>query len=160
MKNLIRIILEGAYGNFKKIFFASERVTDKEMSGDILGGKVKPTDKVAMDACFGCGGCSNVCPTKAITMKDLDQKVTLMEGWDKTQIPEINSQKCVFCYYCHDFCPAYALFGEKATIHPQDVGKVQLDLKELMAQPVKISEDKIAFISQFLSDKTIINEKK
>ncbi len=42
MKNLIRIMLEGAFGNFKKVFFASNRVTDMEMREDILNGKIKP----------------------------------------------------------------------------------------------------------------------
>ncbi|MDR2623882.1 MAG: 4Fe-4S dicluster domain-containing protein [Methanobrevibacter sp.] len=160
MENLIRIILEGAYGNFKKIFFATDRVTDMEMRADILGGDVKSTDKVANQACIGCAGCSNVCPTGAITMKNLERSEKLMEGWTKTQIPELDDEKCVFCYYCHDFCPVYSLFGESATIHPNDVGKVELKLSELMDQPVKISEDKIAFISQFLSDKTIIENNK
>ncbi|MDR2829582.1 MAG: 4Fe-4S dicluster domain-containing protein [Methanobrevibacter sp.] len=158
MKNLIRIILEGAYGNFKKIFFATDRITDMEMRADILGGNVKATDKVAIQACIGCAGCSNVCPTGAITMKDLEKSEKLMEGWIKTQIPEFNSEKCVFCYYCHDFCPIYSLFGEKATIHPNDVGKVELKFSELMDQPVKISEDKLAFISKFLSDENVIED--
>ncbi len=57
MKNLIRIILEGAYTNFKRIVFASDRVTDMEMRSRILEGRVQPTDKVAEVACIGCGGC-------------------------------------------------------------------------------------------------------
>ncbi|KZX14004.1 4Fe-4S binding protein [Methanobrevibacter filiformis] len=160
MKNLIRIMLEGAYGNFKRIFFARDRVTDMEMRKNILEGKIQPTDKVAIDACIGCGGCANVCPTNAIEMAELAVSEELMPGWTKSQVPKLNSEKCVFCYYCHDFCPVYALFGEKSTIHPNDVGEVKLDLKTLMDQPVKISDDKLSFISQFLSDKTILKNKK
>ncbi len=156
MKNLIRIMLEGAFGNFKKIFFASNRVTDMEMRENILQGKIKPTDKVAMDACIGCSGCANVCPTGAVTMVSLDEPKELMDGWTKTQIPHLDSEKCVFCYHCHDFCPVYALFGEKATIHPNDVGEVEINLEENMNKPFKISEDKLSFISQYLSDKTIL----
>ncbi|MCL2687102.1 MAG: 4Fe-4S binding protein [Methanobrevibacter sp.] len=156
MKNLLRIILEGAYGNFKKIFFASNRVTDMKIREEILGGKVKPTDKVASDACIGCSGCANVCPTGAVTMEKLVTPVNLMEGWSKTHVPVMNSEKCVFCYYCHDFCPVYALFGEKATIHPTDVGEVEVNLSELMDKPLRISEDKLSFIAQYLSDKTIL----
>ena len=159
MKNLIRIMLEGAFGNFKKIFFASNRVTDMEMRENILQGKVKPKDKVAVDACIGCSGCANVCPTGAVTMDDLDKSEELMDGWTKTQIPKLNSEKCVFCYYCHDFCPVYALFGEKATIHPNDVGEVELNLEENMNKPFKISEDKLLFISQYLSDKTVLKNR-
>ena len=151
-------MLEGAYGNFKRIFFASDRVTDMEMRESILGGKVKPKDKVATDACIGCAGCSNTCPTGAITMIDLETPEKLMEGWTKTQIPELNSERCVFCYYCHDFCPVYALFGEKATIHPNDVGEVEMDLEKVIDKPFKISDDKLSFISQFLSDKTVLKK--
>jgi len=159
MKNLIRIMLEGAYGNFKKIFFASDRVTDLKMRKAILGGNVKPKDKVAINACIGCGGCSNSCPTGAITMIKLETPERLIDGWVKNEIPEINSEKCVFCYYCHDFCPVYALFGEKATIHPNDVGKVEIDLEKSMDKPFKISDEKLSFISQFLSDKTVLERK-
>jgi energy-converting hydrogenase B subunit L len=160
MKNLIRIILEGTFGNIKKILFASDRVTDRQMRENILQGKIKPKDKVAEKPCIGCSGCANVCPTGAVTMVDLESPEQLMEGWIKTQIPKMNSEKCVYCYYCHDFCPIYALFGEKATIHPNDVGKVTLDLEKDMNKPFKISEDKLSFIAQYLSDKTIIKSHK
>lgn len=159
MRNLIRIVFEGALTNLKRILFASDRVTDLEMRNKIINGKVEPTPKVAENSCIGCGGCSNVCPTGAIEMMDLDAPVKLMDGLEKTQIPQLNSLKCVNCYYCHDFCPMYALFGEAATIHPNNVGIVETDIKDLMDKPFKISEDKVAFISQFLSDKTIIKKK-
>lgn len=160
MKNLIRIILEGAYINFKRIVLASDRVTDMEMRSMILEGRVKPTDKVAEVACIGCGGCSNACPTEAVQMKDLEEPEELLEGLIKTQLPVLNSEKCVHCYYCHDFCPLYALFGEAATIHPNDVGIVESDISQMMEKPFKISDDKIAFISQFLADKSILKKKK
>lgn len=160
MKNLIKIALEGAFTNFKRIFFKSERVTDMELRNDILTGNVKACDKVAEEACIGCGGCANVCPTKAITMKKLNSAQWLADGWAKTEVPELNSEKCIVCYYCHDFCPVYALFGEKATIHPNNVGEVDINIKELIKEPVKISDDKLKFISQFLADKTILKNKK
>ncbi|MCK9151450.1 4Fe-4S binding protein [Methanobacterium alcaliphilum] len=159
MKNLIRVVLEGAYSNFKRIVFASDRVTDMELRSRILEGRVQPTDKVAEVSCIGCGGCSNACPTEAVEMKDLDEPVELMDGLVKSQLPVLNSEKCVHCYYCHDFCPMYALFGEAGTIHPNDVGVVDSDVKDMLEKPVKISDDKLAFISQFLSDKTIIKKK-
>ncbi len=159
MKNLVLIFLEGAYTNLKRILFASDRVTDMELRSMILEGRVKPTEKVAEVPCIGCGGCCNACPTEAIEMVDLDEPVELMEGMTKTKIPVLNSEKCVYCYYCHDFCPLYALFGEAGTIHPNDVGIVELDISQLLEKPVKISEDKIAFISQYLADNTIIRKR-
>jgi energy-converting hydrogenase B subunit L len=160
MKNLVLIFLEGAYTNLKRILFASDRVTSMELRSMILEGRVTPTEKVAEVPCIGCGGCCNACPTEAIEMVDLDEPVKLMEGLTKTQIPVLNSEKCVNCYYCHDFCPLYALFGEAGTIHPNDVGVVESDISQLLEKPVKISEDKIAFISQYLADNTIIRKRK
>lgn len=160
MKNLIRIFLDGIINNTKRIIFASDRVTDMELRSKILEGKIVPTEKVAEESCIGCGGCSNACPTKAIEMVDLPEPVELMEGLVKDKIPVLNSLKCVHCYYCHDFCPLYALFGKAGTIHPNDVGIVESDISELLDKPVKISDDKVAFISQYLADSTILKKRK
>ncbi len=159
MKNLVRIVLEGTYSNVKRIFFASDRVTDMDLRSKILEGRIVPTDKVAEVPCIGCGGCKNVCPTGAIEMVELEEPVELLEGLVKEEIPVLDSIKCVNCYYCHDFCPLYALFGEAGTIHPNDVGDVRPDVREMLEKPVKISEDKIAFIAQYLSDNAIIRKK-
>ncbi len=159
MKNFIRVFLEGIINNVKRIIFAADRVTDMDIRNRILEGRVTPTDKVAEVPCIGCGGCSNVCPTEAIYMLDLDEPVEIIEGMVKKQIPVLNSEKCITCYYCHDFCPLYALFGKAGTIHPNDVGEVELDLIELLEKPIKISDDKLVFISQYLSDSTIIKKR-
>lgn len=159
MKNIVRIVLEGTYSNIMRILFASDRVTDIELRNKILEGRIVPTDKVDDISCIGCAGCKNVCPTSAISMEKLEEPVELMEGLIKEERPILDSLKCVNCYHCHDFCPLYALFGEAGTIHPNDVGKVQLDIKELLEKPVKISDDKIAFISQYLSDTAIIRKR-
>lgn len=160
MKELIRIFLEGIITNTSRILTASDRVTDMEMRSKILEGRVTPTKKVSEIPCIGCAGCCNVCPTKAIDMVDLDEPVEMMEGLVKKQIPVLNSEKCVNCYYCHDFCPLYALFGKAGTIHPNDVGEVELEISELLEKPIKISDDKIAFIAQYLSDSTVLKKRK
>jgi len=160
MRNLITIILEGAFTNIKRIFFASDRVTDIELRKDILNGNIKPEKKVSEDACIGCAGCANVCPTGAVSMQKLNSAEWLSPGWSKNEVPEIDSLKCVNCYYCHDFCPVYALYCEAGTIHPNSVGEFEINTKDLIEEPFKISEDKIEFISQFLSDKTILKNKK
>ncbi len=159
MKNLVRIMLEGTYTNLKRILFASDRVTDMELRSKILEGRIVPTDKVATESCIGCAGCKNVCPTSAIEMVKLETPVELMEGLVKEEIPVIDSLKCVNCYYCHDFCPLYALFGEAGTIHPNDVGDVNPDVREMLEKPVKISDDKLAYISKFLSDTAILRKR-
>ena len=159
MKDFIRVFLEGIINNSKRILFASDRVTDIEMRNKILEGRVTPTDKVAEIPCSGCGGCSNACPTGAVTMLDLEEPVRIIEGMIKKQIPVLNSEKCVNCYYCHDFCPLYALFGKAGTIHPNDVGEVELDIGDLLEKPIKISDDKLTFIAQYLSDSTVLKKR-
>ena len=84
---------------------------------------------------------------------------SLTDSWTKTEVPELNSLKCVVCYYCHDFCPVFLLYGEKGTIHPNTVGNQEVDVSELINQPVKISDDKLKVISQYLSDKTILKNR-
>lgn len=92
-------------------------------------------------------------------MLDLEEPVRIIEGMVKKQIPVLNSEKCVNCYYCHDFCPLYALFGKAGTIHPNDVGEVELDIRDLLEKPIKISDDKLTFIAQYLSDSTVLKKR-
>lgn len=159
MKNMLKIALNGAFTTFKRIFFAADRVTDMEMREQISTGTVKQEETLDIDACIGCGGCAHVCPTKAIDMKKLQNPIKLTEDWIKNEVPEIDSLKCVVCYYCHDFCPVYALFGLKGTIHPNSVGNQHIDVSDLIDKPVKISEEKLKVISKYLSDRTIVNIK-
>lgn len=159
MKNMLKIALEGAFTTFKRIFFAADRVTDMELRNKIATGTVEQEETLDSDACIGCAGCAHVCPTNAIEMKKLTTPVKLTDDWIKTEVPEIDSLKCVVCYYCHDFCPVYALFGLKGTIHPNSVGNQHVDVSDLIDQPVKISEDKLKVISKYLSDKTILKTK-
>ena len=159
MKSMLKVALEGAFTNFKRIFFAADRVTDMEMRNQIATLSVEVDDRVDESACIGCAGCSNVCPTHAIEMKNLASPVRITDDWVKTQVPEINLEKCVVCYYCHDFCPIYSLYGEKGTIHPSCVGDQEVDVNELITQPFKISDDKLKVISAYLSDKTVIKSR-
>ena len=159
MRNLIRIALEGAFTNFKRIFFAADRVTDMDLRNQIATLSVKVDDRVDENACIGCSGCVNVCPTGAVEMKPLAHPVKLTEGWTKDQVPEINLEKCVVCYYCHDFCPIFSLYGQKGAIHPTCVGDQEVNVSEFLDEPFKISDDKIKVIAQYLSDKTVLRNK-
>lgn len=160
MKNMLKIALQGAFVNFKRIFFKADRVTDMELRKQIATGNVVQEETLDQEACIGCSGCANVCPTNAIDMKDLASPVKLADGWIKKKVPVIDSNKCVVCYWCHDFCPVYALFGLKGTIHPNSVGDQHIDVEELIDQPIKISKDKLEIISKYLADRTVLKNKR
>ena len=49
--------------------------------------------------CIGCKKCENICPVKAITMKD--------------KKPIINRDKCIRCFCCQEFCPVGAMKAHK-----------------------------------------------
>ena len=159
MSSLLRIALEGIFTNFKGIFFAADRVTDMDLRQQISTLTVKVDDRVDETGCIGCAGCVNVCPTGAVEMKKLAKPVKLTDNWVKDEVPEINLEKCVVCYYCHDFCPVFSLYGEKGTIHPSCVGDKEVDIESRLNEPIKISDEKIKFIAQYLADKTMFENR-
>ena len=160
MSSILRIALEGIFTNFKRIFFAADRVTDMELRKQISTLTVEVDDRVDEKACIGCAGCVNVCPTGAVEMKKLAKPVKITKDWIKTEVPEINLEKCVVCYYCHDFCPVFSLYDEKGTIHPSCVGDQEVNIESKINEPFKISDDKLKFIAQYISDRTVLENKK
>ena len=159
MSSILRIALEGAFTNFKRIFFAADRVTDMELRNQIANLSVEVDDRVDEKSCIGCAGCANVCPTGAVEMKKLSKPINITDRWVKREVPEINLEKCVVCYYCHDFCPIFSLYSMKGTIHPSCVGEEEVDIAEELSKPFKISDDKLKYIAQYLTDKTVLKNK-
>ncbi|MDY2745159.1 MAG: 4Fe-4S dicluster domain-containing protein [Methanosphaera sp.] len=156
--SIVKIFVNGIYTNLKRIIFGSECRTDLQLRQDVLNGNVKPAPKVAEAECIGCGGCSNVCPTKAIVMVPVEPE-EIAEGILKTAVPEIDEIKCVHCYYCHDFCPVFGLFGVAATIHPNHIGnKCDKDVTSMLLDPSEVSEKNIQYIAQYLTDYSIIQK--
>ena len=47
------------------------------------------------EKCIGCGKCANVCPAKAIKMKN--------------KLPKIDRSACIHCFCCQEFCPKGAM---------------------------------------------------
>lgn len=68
-------------------------------AGKLFGGAVqrlmcsRPGAEKA--SCIGCGKCANLCPSKAITMKNA--------------LPKIDRKKCIRCFCCQEFCPKGAM---------------------------------------------------
>lgn len=54
--------------------------------------------RVDYETCIGCNSCNKICPTNAITMKQLPFK-------KQNIVPEVNLSVCIFCGLCEDVCP-------------------------------------------------------
>lgn len=67
----------------------------KRLFGKIAGAILKTRPKLDKQKCIGCGVCKNICPAKAIVIKD-----------KKAQIDRKN---CIRCFCCQEFCPKSAM---------------------------------------------------
>lgn len=158
IKNFIRLTATGLYPNMLKIFAGDGRLTSREMSGRILKGKVSKPKTVDAEACIGCDACKNICPTKAITMKPIDEPEELIHGYFKKGIPYIDASKCVYCMYCHDVCPVFSMFGRRSAIHPQAVVEVGIKAKDLMKESRNLPHDKVRELMALL-ERSVHKEK-
>lgn len=150
MITFLRLMIEGAYKNFVRVVAKNDRATSMELRKGIVSLSVPETPTVLDETCIGCSGCSNVCPTKAITMVQLEKPVEIVEGYMLTQLPRIDLLKCIFCLNCHDICPIFAIFGEASPIHPRDTGAPRLTLQEILKKPVRAPAEKIEALSRLI----------
>ena len=67
----------------------------KRAFGKIAGSILKTRPVLKKDLCVGCGVCKNICPAKAIVIKD------------KKAI--IDRSLCIRCFCCQEFCPKSAM---------------------------------------------------
>ncbi len=67
----------------------------KRLFGKIAGAILKTRPVLRKDLCVGCGVCKNICPAKAIIIKD------------KRAI--IDRSLCIRCFCCQEFCPKSAM---------------------------------------------------
>ncbi len=82
-----------------------------------------------LNACIGCGNCSRVCPTAAITMTpDPDAP----EDPAKTsERPVIDYGRCCFCAFCVDSCPSGSLRMSRDYIYTRP-SEVEEPLQEVL----------------------------
>jgi formate hydrogenlyase subunit 6/NADH:ubiquinone oxidoreductase subunit I len=116
----LKHIIMGAH-NIPRILFGSGRLVDKDMRGRLMRGEVEYPLTVDEGLCIGCGVCANICPTKCITMEPLKEKVDLGNGRFKDKIPKIEPAGCMYCFQCHDSCPAYTAHKRQSAIHPRGI---------------------------------------
>ena len=67
----------------------------KRLFGKIAGSVLKTRPVLKKDACVGCGICANICPAKAIEIKN------------KKAV--ISRRDCIRCFCCQEFCPKSAM---------------------------------------------------
>lgn len=85
----------------------------KRLFGRIAGAILKTRPVLKKDLCVGCGVCKNICPAKAIVIKD------------KKAI--IDRSLCIRCFCCQEFCPKSAMKVRRtalgAIFHREKKGK-------------------------------------
>jgi ferredoxin len=67
----------------------------KRLFGKIAGAILKTRPVLKKDLCVGCGVCKNICPAKAIVIKD------------KKAV--IDRSLCIRCFCCQELCPKTAM---------------------------------------------------
>ena len=67
----------------------------KRLFGAVAGAVLKTKPVLKRDMCVGCGICRDICPAKAIVIKD--KKAVIDRG------------ACIRCFCCQEFCPKSAM---------------------------------------------------
>ncbi len=70
--------------------------------GRILQKMICPRPELDAELCAGCGRCREVCPAKAIEIKE--------------KKPRIDRSKCIHCFCCQEFCPKGAMKQHRTAI--------------------------------------------
>ena len=101
------LTVDGPWQDFRKTDFALVRERSGLQFQNVMKGRagemfsaflyksIAARPKVKKDECIGCRKCFEICPAKAITMKD--------------GRPVIHRKKCIRCFCCQEFCPKGAM---------------------------------------------------
>ncbi len=58
-------------------------------------GALRAEPRAQKKSCIGCGKCAEICPARAIIMKN--------------KLPQIDRKACITCFCCQEFCPVGAM---------------------------------------------------
>ena len=83
-------------------FWGSSKNPFKSALGKIVSKILQTRPYLKADMCVGCGVCKNICPAKAIVIKN--GKAI------------IDRKKCIRCFCCQEFCPKSAMKVKKTLI--------------------------------------------
>ncbi len=83
-------------------FWGSSKNPIKSFLGKIVEKILETRPALNPKLCVGCGVCKNICPAKAIVIKD-----------GKAQI---DRKKCIRCFCCQEFCPKSAMIVKRTFI--------------------------------------------
>ena len=91
-------VIQKAYRVSKALFVKSPAQYDVRTHVMHNPTRYRGEHKIDYETCIGCDSCNKICPTHAITMKELPFK-------KQNIIPEVNLSVCIFCGLCEDVCP-------------------------------------------------------
>lgn len=77
------------------IEFLNKFAFSSKTLGRMLSGMFASVPRVTKSECVGCRKCEEICPAKAIVMRD--------------KKPVIDRKKCIRCFCCQEFCPPAAM---------------------------------------------------
>ncbi len=82
----------------KALFIKSPAQVDVRYEAMHKPARYRGEHHIDYETCIGCDSCNKICPTHAITMKQLPFK-------KQNIVPEVNLSVCIFCGLCEDVCP-------------------------------------------------------
>jgi len=81
--------------NKKELEFNIALNSGQKLSNRLINETIREKKLVVTDLCIGCGNCTKVCPTGAITIKE--------------EKAEVDVTKCILCGYCASSCKQIAI---------------------------------------------------
>jgi NADH-quinone oxidoreductase chain I len=115
--------------------FLSPRITERypetrfEVPERFRGAQILKRHPDGKERCVGCGLCSEICPSAAITMET-------SEGLDhekQVDFYQIDLGLCIYCGYCQEVCPVDAIFlGNDYELTVEDPARLRVSKEEML----------------------------